>query len=146
MTDQPPIKTWRAGVGCATTVVVAVAPFGMYTAMGGTATSVRYVAAGVSLLLAILFGPFLIGWVLSVDTVPAHPDVDEATLTPGPGDPIHFIAHDDRDARRCRDTGTHDPHPYFWTAWMPYTVIKPGGKSEEQEQVLSGGTWCRGHR
>lgn len=149
MNTQPPIKTWRAGIGCLTFVALSVAPWAIYIGMDGYTTIGRAAAAAVSILVAILIGPFVIGWVLGLDTIPADraaPYGPQPELTPGPDDPVHFIEYSDWDARRCHLAQPHGPHPYFWQTEMPYTEIQLDGREVKATRTLSGGTQCRGHR
>jgi hypothetical protein len=142
---QPPIKTWRAGIGCLTALALIIAPWGLFYVLGGNSNLDVVMSAGVCILVAALVGPFLIGWALGLDTIPADSS-RQAEPTPGPDDPIHFIEYSDWAARRCHLAQPHGPHPYFWQTEMPYTEILPGGREVKATRTLSGGTQCRGHR
>lgn len=147
MANQPPISTIRAGIGCAASVALAATPLGMYVALDGNTIIVRFVAVGVSVLLGIVLGPLIIGWILNVSTIPGdQPNPDVSALTPGADDPIHYIDHDDLLARYCVDSGRHDPHPHFWNADMPYSEMGADGLIHPAVHRLSGATWCRGQR
>lgn len=146
MSQQPPLKPSRAGIGCLFALLLVAAPFGLYATLSDTGPIAQVAVTLAAVGLAILFGPMLVAWILGLPLIPAAsaPAPGPPIPPPGQDDPIHYIDFADRAARQCRGTGPHPAHPYYWCTDMPYGEILPDGGTRPAMHRLNGSAWCEG--